>query len=351
MLTLAAWLHDLDPFVLRITESFGVRWYGLAYVAAFVCAWLILTRLARRRLILVQPDRVSDLMVALIIGTLAGGRLGYCVFYRPDLLWSFRPSPPWWGVLALHEGGMASHGGMIGLVLACAWFARRHKLSTWHVADCVALVAPVGIFFGRVANFINGELLARVVAPPGTPAPWWSVRFPQELIEGHAPELSPEQADRLDDLLRRVALPGDDATDAAHRLIRAVQRGDRALAADLEPLVSARHASQLYQAFAEGIFVLVLLWAIWRAPRRPGVVTAWFLISYGVGRVLTEFVRLPDAHLAVQRFAGLSRGQWLSVVMVVCGVALLMHVRRRGAARIGGWGAGANAAHKQTHGS
>ena len=337
MLTLGAWLHDLDPFLVRFSGTFGVRWYGLSYIAGFVAAWMILTHLARRAVIRLSPDQVGDLIIAVILGTLVGGRLGYCVFYRPELLWSFDHAPPWWGVLALHEGGMASHGGMIGVVVACLWIARRNKVPGWHVIDCLCLVGPIGVFFGRVANFINGELLGKIVAPPGAPAPWWSVKYPQELLEGHAPELTPDQQTQLADLLDRVALPNDTLDQALRRLVEAVQAGDQDIASRLEPLISARHASQLYQAFAEGILVSIVLWWAWAKPRRPGVVSAWFLLVYGVGRVLTEFIRLPDAHLAVQRFAGLSRGQWLSVVMVIAGAALLWWCARGTGDKLGGW--------------
>lgn len=337
MLTLASWLHDLDPFVFHVTQTFGVRWYGLSYIAGFAVAWLLLGWLARRGVILLKPETVGDLIIAVIVGTLVGGRLGYCVFYRPELLWTLTNTPPWWGVLAIHEGGMASHGGMIGIIIACSWFGRSQGLPLGHAHDCMSLVAPFGIFFGRIANFINGELLGKIVAPPGEPGPWWAVKFPQELLEGHAPPLSEAQQGAVGQLLLRVAQPGDDADAALHRLVAAVQAGDKSIAAELAPLISARHPSQLYQALAEGIVVFAALLMIWRKPRRPGVVTAWFLIVYGVGRVLTEFIRLPDAHLAVQRIAGLSRGQWLSVLMVIAGMGLLVLIAKHGAERIGGW--------------
>lgn len=336
---LAAWLHDWSPFVLRITDSFGIRWYGLAYVAGFVAAWLILSGLARRGRILVKTEEVGDLIVAVIVGTIVGGRLGYCLFYRPELLWTVQPGAPWWGVLAINEGGMASHGGMVGITLACVWFARRRGIPAWHVADCLSLVAPVGIFFGRLANFINGELLGRVVAMPGQHAPWWSVKYPQELLEGHAPALTPEQTFQLESLLLERAQPGDTVERAVSRVIDAVQQGDAELARRLEPLIAARAPSQLLQALAEGVVVMAVLWAVWRTPRRPGVITALFLVVYGVGRVLTEFVRLPDAHLSVQRVLGMSRGQWLSVAMVVLGALLLRHARRAGRQALGGWSA------------
>lgn len=335
----ASWLHTIDPFAVHFGGGVGLRWYGVAYVAAFAFAWLALGWLARRRLILVPAHAVGDLVLAVIVGTLVGGRLGYIAFYQPSLLWEFSSSAPWWGVLAINRGGMASHGGMIGIVIACALFARRHRLPVMHIVDCLTFVGPPGAFLGRMANFVNGELLGRVVARPGEAGPWWSVRYPQELLDpGHSPALSAEQEERLTGLLLRVAREGDSYTDAAARLIVRVQSGDAQIAAELAPLLSARHPSQLYQAFAEGVVVMVALLIVWARPRRAGVVTAWFLMVYGAGRVLTEFIRLPDAHLAVQRIAGLSRGQWMSVVMIVAGAAVLWWaVKRPWSEPIGGW--------------
>lgn len=338
-LVLGAWLHDLDPFALRLWGNVGLRWYGLSYVAGFAAAWLILGRLAARGRLLFSAHAVGDLILGVVVGTVVGGRVGYAVFYRPELLWTFTDAPPFWSLLALNEGGMASHGGMIGVALACAWFARANRLPILHVTDALSLVAPIGIALGRLANFVNGELLGRIVAPPGAPAPWWSVKFPQELLEGHAPALSDEQVSRLE---RAVVPYVVDAQapldDAVRRMIVDLQSGNAALASELAPLISARAPSQLLQGLAEGVLVLAVLWAVWARPRRAGVVTAWFLIVYGIGRVLTEFVRLPDAHLGSwQRVGGLSRGQWLSVLMVVVGSVLLWRAARSGSARIGGW--------------
>ncbi len=338
MLTLAAWLHDWSPFAIRLTETFGVRWYGLSYVAGFIAAWMILRALAARNFILVKHETVGDLIFAVVLGTLLGGRLGYCLVYRPELFIDFRTTFPFWGALALTEGGMASHGGMIGITVACLWFARKHRIPGLHVMDGLALVAPIGIFLGRLANFVNGELLGKIVAMPGEPAPWWAVKFPQELLESHAPALTDDQSLRLTELAARVAHEGDDQWAAIHRLIDAVQAGNREIIADLAPLISARHPSQLYQAWAEGIIVGLVLWLLFARPRKPGVITAAFFITYGMGRIATEFIRLPDAHLAVQRFAGLSRGQWLSALMVLIGIALWGWILRRSRhTPIGGW--------------
>jgi len=334
----ASWLHTLDPWAFHISGALGVRWYGLAYIGGFIAAWLILGALAKRGLIRVPREAVGDLILAVIIGTIVGGRLGYILVYQPSLLWQFSSSPPWWGALALNHGGMASHGGMIGIAIACVLFARRHGISKAHVVDCLALVAPVGIVLGRIANFVNGELLGRIAARPGEPGPWWAVRFPQELLEpGHAPALSPEQEQGLDLLAISVAPGAERRYDAFAALIDRVQSGDQALAESLAPYLSARHPSQLYQALAEGVIVGLVVWAVWARPRKPGVITAWFLITYAVGRIATEFIRLPDAHLQVQRILGLSRGQWLSVAMIVVGLIVLRFASRSNAEPVGGW--------------
>ncbi len=348
---LAAWVHDIDPFIFKITDTFGPRWYGMAYAAGFVVGYLVLRWLARRNAALVPVERVGDAIVYLALGVVVGGRVGYAVFYQPSLLWTFTDSMPWWNLLNLAHGGMARHGGMIGTIVA-AWFIARGwtdesgtrigRAPLLHVLDLVCLLAPFGLFFGRIANFINGELLGKVVALPGEPAPWWAVRFPQEIgptqngsiISDH---MTPQIFAGLGELIRPLLGPNDTIADGYARLVEKVQHGSPELAAQLGNYLSARHPSQLYQALAEGVLVGLVVWFIARKPRLPGVVGCWFLISYGLLRVLTEVWRLPDAHLAVGRPAGLSRGQWLSVLMMVIGVVLLIGFVRRGGERIGGW--------------
>lgn len=342
VLTLAdAWLHDLDPVLFQIAGTLAVRWYGLAYIAGFILGWLLLRVLSRRAVIALSPTQVTDLMLAMILGVLVGGRLGYVAFYDPSLLVRFSSSPPWWGLLAINQGGMASHGGIAGVIVATLLFSRRAKLPWLHTLDAVAFVAPIGLFLGRVANFVNGELLGRIVAGPGEPGPRWSVRYPQELFTRHAPVLTDEQENTLLDLAEPFRMAGETSYNAAfERMIHALQRGGthaQNLAKELPGVLSARHPSQLYQALAEGVILFAALAIVWARPRKPGVVGCWFLIVYGVGRIVTEFWRLPDDQFAVQRFAGLSRGQWLSVAMVVAGAAALPFVSRRAVALAGGW--------------
>lgn len=344
-----AWVHDLSPYALRFTESLGVRWYGLAYAMGFLLAYLVLRFLARRRLVLVPAHRCGDVMLAVIVGVVVGGRLGYVLLYEPSLLWDFSGSPPWWGVLAIQRGGMSSHGGIIGVVVAAWWVSRGWKLPDGsvegrcpplHVMDVFALLAPLGLFLGRLANFINGELLGRIAARPGEPAPWWSVKFPQEVLSGHDSFRTLAQDALLDGLVQRHALPGEPWGTGYQRIVDAIQGGGaegERLSQELAPLLSARYPSQLLQAGAEGLVLGAALWLIWACPRRPGVVGAWFLIIYGLLRVATEFVRLPDSHLGIQRVLGLSRGQWFSTLMVVIGVVALVQIGRGARASVGGW--------------
>ncbi|HZW10883.1 MAG TPA: prolipoprotein diacylglyceryl transferase [Phycisphaerales bacterium] len=344
-----AWLHDLSPFALRFTETIGIRWYGLAYAMGFLLGYLALRALARRRVVLIPAHRCGDAMLAVIVGVVVGGRLGYVLFYEPSLLWDFSGAAPWWGVLAVQRGGMASHGGIIGVIIAAWRISRGWKLpdgtiegrcSPLHAMDVVAALAPIGLFLGRLANFVNGELLGRVVASPGEPAPWWAVRFPQEVVSGHQSFRTDAQERALDGLVRGQMLPEEAWAHAYDRIVDTIQGGGaegRRLAAELAPLLSARYPSQLLQAAGEGIVLGAALWLIWARPRKPGVVGSWFMIIYGAQRVLTEFVRLPDAHLQVQRVLGFSRGQWLSVLMVVIGIVALVAIRRSKAAPVGGW--------------
>lgn len=340
-----AWFHDLSPFLIEFSPGMGVRWYGLSYAVGFLLGWFWLRRLSRTGVTPMSETRITDAMLTLVMGVVLGGRLGYVFFYEPKLLVTFTDSIPWWGVLQLNKGGMASHGGMIGVGIACWIIARGPKgpnglrserVPMLHVYDCAALAGTPGLGLGRIANFINGELLGRIAAQPGEPSPAWSVKFPQEVVSGHAPTLSPEQSAALVELVRPFAgesgVSGRNFDPAYERMLAVIQSGSqqgKELAAKLEPLISARHPSQLYQCFAEAIVVGLGLWIIWRKPRPAGVITASFMILYGIGRILTELVRLPDTHLHISQVLGLSRGQWLSVLMVVTGAGLLTFVTLR----------------------
>lgn len=348
MVTLGAWLHDLSPFALRISGDFGIRWYGLSYALGFFLAWVALRFLHARGAALLPRERLTDAIIYAALGAVVGGRLGYILFYQPELLWMFEASPPFWGALMLNHGGMASHGGMLGVFVAGVLVSRGVRTESGervgrvpmlHVFDLYALATPFGLMLGRLANFVNGELLGKVVSMPGEEAPWWAVRFPQEIGSGHDAGLrTPEQEYALDELIREYSLPSQSPGEALEAVIAKLQAGSSEVAQRIEPLLSARHPSQLYQALAEGVVLGCVLWFVARRARKPGVVSAMFLICYGLLRIATEFVRLPDP--GVGGLAGLSRGQLLSAGMVALGLAVLVVVRKRAAAPVPGWARG-----------
>lgn len=263
---LAYWVHDLSPFVFSFTETIGLRYYGLAYLAGFAAAWWLLVRYARRGLTPLPADRVGDLMTALVIGVLVGGRLGYFLLYQPESLWREPLS-----LLRVWDGGMASHGGFVGVAVALWWSGRTYRLPWRHLGDLVVSVAPAGLFFGRIANFINGELPGKITEVP------WAVIFPSSALPGTPTELIP-----------------------------------------------ARHPSQLYAAGLEGLLLLGFTqYLIWKTPlarRAPGRIAGLFLLGYALLRSLGEIFREPDAGLIL----GLSRGTFYSIFLVAAGLALLL---------------------------
>jgi phosphatidylglycerol:prolipoprotein diacylglycerol transferase len=282
------------------------------------------------------------------------------VFYSHSLLWEFSSSPPFWGVFQLNKGGMSSHGGMIGVIVA-TWFIARgpedasgqrlQRVPWLHVLDLTAVACTAGLMLGRIANFINGELLGKIVAMPGVVAPWWAVKFPQERAHGrdpllafdNAPSLTEAQGKQLLDLINACKTnPLEPDAETYERIIHKLQGGGaqaKLIASALDPLISARYPSQLMQAATDGLVLGAILWLIWWKPRKPGVIGCWFLILYGVLRISTEFVRLPDSQLVwLKDLTGLSMGQWLSVLMAVCGAVALVIVSRRNQPRMGGWG-------------
>ncbi|MEM7680976.1 MAG: prolipoprotein diacylglyceryl transferase [Planctomycetota bacterium] len=367
--TLAAWLHDLSPFAIRLTDTFGLRWYGLAYLAGFVVGFLLVRRVARVGRSPLEAGRSADFIIWCAIGAVVGGRLGYVMLYDPKLL-GVLPTFPFWGVVAMHRGGMASHGGIAGACVGAVAFALRNKVPPLHAVDLLAFGAPLGLAFGRLANFVNGELFGRVVAAPGQAGPAWSVRFPTELEEYDAERLprltEPDVLDALagagvdtatyldafDDLSAmdlgtrekgwRVV---SDSLGQLGEVVRAGGPNEDAVRSLMFELLPARHPSQLYAAALEGFLVCVVLAVLWRVPRKPGMVAAAFGVSYAVARIVNEFFRRPDASLVDVEFAwtaehlgvGITRGQWLSVGVLIAAGVIFWAASRRKVEPLGGW--------------
>ncbi len=321
-----SYLHDLNPFAIQFTESFGIRWYGLAYAVGFLIGWSMISWLARTGRSPLTPRLVGDFMTYVIVGVLVGGRLGYALFYDPHLIIGFSGTIPFWDLLAINKGGMASHGGVIGSVLACCLFGYRRRTSILHLFDLCAWACTPGLGLGRIANFVNGELWGRPLPADGQlDPPWWSIKYPEQI-------LSPEFLHR-DALEALCPIVGGDQTFLAN-LVEAMQAGNQEVIEVVRPLLTAYYPSQLLQALTDGPILLAVLALIWLKPRKPGIIAAWFLIAYGVLRIATEFFRAPDEGIGL--VLGLSRGQWLSTVMVIAGALLLAVSARRTAPRYGG---------------
>lgn len=314
-----SYLHTLSPFLLRISGDIGLRWYGLAYLAGFVVAGHIMSRLVKTGRSPLGRKKIDpgSLLTSLIVGVIVGGRLGFALFYQPQILWTVGPSFPFWELLAIHKGGMASHGGMLGVLIASGWFVRKNNLDlydTFHVADLAAFCATPGLFFGRLANFVNAELWGEPIAT--RPAPWWSVKYPNEMLPGH-PDSVPSVVAEV-----AAAFPNEPANSIHTKLIE----GDQVVQEAVKPLLTPYWPSQLVQALAEGPLLAAILCIAWWRPKQPGMIGALFLCCYGPLRLLTEMIRQPDA--GIDRIFGLSRGQLLSVGMVLGGLLLLGLVRK-----------------------
>ncbi len=261
---------NIDPIAFEI-GPLVIRWYALAYIAGILLGWRYCMYLARQ-----SDDRptaadIDDFMIWAVIGIVLGGRLGYVLFYKPGY---FLQNPM--DALKVWEGGMSFHGGLIGVLIVIAIFSYRRGISVLALSDLIAVVAPIGLFFGRIANFVNGELFGRVTDVP------WAVVFP------HGGDLP-------------------------------------------------RHPSQLYEAILEGLSLFVLLAVVAHRPwirARVGFLSGLFLVGYGLSRAFVELFREPDAHIGFI-LGPITMGQVLSAPMVALGLYLMFRASDRHAPRAG----------------
>jgi phosphatidylglycerol:prolipoprotein diacylglycerol transferase len=330
-----SYLHQLDPFAIQLTESFGLRWYGLAYIAGFLVAWAAIKWMGKKKITAIEPSRSGDFIFASILGVLIGGRLGYCLFYSPSLLYTFTADFPYWGLLAIQDGGMASHGGIIGVAVAFIIWGRKNNVPVLHLFDIGVLCVTPGLFFGRIANFINGELWGKALPPAlQTNPPAWSVKYPSEIttVWLQSPDQFSHKLDQLEPL--RTTIVGGNSFHQT--IVDEMYAGNQAAVETVQPLLTAWYPSQLFQAIAEGPLLLFVFVLIWWKPKKAGILASTFLLLYGSTRIVTELYRQPDENVAL--VAGLSRGQLLSVAMVIAGVLMLYCVLKRDSNKYGGFG-------------
>jgi phosphatidylglycerol---prolipoprotein diacylglyceryl transferase len=314
---LAAWLHTLDPDIVHIGR-FSLKWYGLSYVLSALFGYWLYRRLAERKYTDIAPARVADFITWIgILGVIAGGRIGWILFYG---LKQNHENDPWYWWLRVWEGGMSSHGGILGIVIVTYVISRRWKVSWTSIGDSLCVVAPVGLFLVRCANFINGELYGHETNAA------WAVKFPQEIHERRFEDVAekvfhavePHQA-----LLERYGRGGE--VDWADRII-AASRHEPVIQQAIEPVLTPRHPSQLYEALLEGALLFAILWPLRTRCRMPrGALTGLFFILYALARIAGEVYRVPDPAWSVGKF---SAGQFLSLFMFGIGGAFLVWSRK-----------------------
>ena len=276
-------LHEINPVALKL-GPLQVHWYGLMYLLAFALAWWLGRRRIRQGFLPgVNEAGFGDLMFYGMLGVILGGRIGYILFYD---LGTYLNHPL--QVFEVWNGGMSFHGGLIGVMLAMLYWARKQGMHFFDAADFIAPLVPPGLGFGRIGNFINGELWGKLTDSG------WGVVFPQ-------------------------SLPAPYNTMSASDL--QVQLG----AGALNPF--ARHPSQLYEALLEGLVMFLVLWFFSKKPRARFAVSGMFLLLYGVFRFIIEFVRIPDEQLKYLAFGWLTMGQLLSVPLILAGLFLLWKSR------------------------
>ena len=323
--SLPYYVHHLNPRLFQL-GPIKPRWYGLAYLMGFLAAYILIMKLSRRGMLRLSPQRVPDLVLnSCIFGVLIGGRLGYILFYdlpislhdhRTPLLWSFSSDFPFWGLLRVNEGGMSAHGGIIFTILALIFFARKYKASFVNIGDASCMVVPIGLFFGRIANFINGELYGHPSTVP------WAVKFPSEIY-------APTNGDMLPAV--RTALPSvfeklygvranwfdPDTFDQYYRtLCQELQAHSAAAISAVAPILPPRHPSQLYEGLLEGALLFTICWCIGWFWRKDGMASGAFLTFYPIMRIIGEQFRVGDtpAHILGTE---ISKGVLYSLIMLI----------------------------------
>jgi phosphatidylglycerol---prolipoprotein diacylglyceryl transferase len=299
---LAAWLHSIDPEIIRIGPV-SLKWYGLSYVLSALAGYWLYRRLAARNYTDIAPARVADFITYIgVFGVMIGGRVGWILFYGVK---QEHAGDPWWW-LKVWEGGMSSHGGILGIVLATYVISRRWKVSWTSIGDSLCVVAPVGLFLVRCANFINGELYGHETQAA------WAVKFPQEINESRSADVRERVFHAVEPHQELVARYGDVVTAARH---------EPEIRAAIEPVLTPRHPSQLYEALLEGALLFAILWPLRTRCRMPrGAITGLFFVLYAAARIGGEVFRVPDPAWSVGK---LSPGQFLSLFMFAIGAAFL----------------------------
>jgi phosphatidylglycerol:prolipoprotein diacylglycerol transferase len=329
---------NLDPVIVWVKEpQLALRWYGLMYVLAFTVGYAIFRWLQKSGYLRISAADVSNYIIVGVLGTFLGGRIGYLLFYQFDELFlhgKLSLGERLWKMVSVWEGGMSFHGGVFGVTFAVLAFSLWKKHNFWNIMDGSAHIVPLGVALVRVGNFINGELYGRTINyPDGTPIfkvedlPWYAMKFP---TDHHTPGA---QLYLQEELLAawRAAHPQATTAPASFNPLPV----DPDVWARVSEHFPGRYPSQIVQFAFEGVLVLAAMWLLRRRVKRPGVLAGLFLLAYAVFRIPAEMIRQPDSQVDPARAAelggtaaflnsiGMTMGQFLSVVIIAMGLAIV----------------------------
>ncbi|MGN6368578.1 MAG: prolipoprotein diacylglyceryl transferase [Phycisphaerae bacterium] len=358
--SLAYYVHNLNPIIFHL-GPIKPRWYGFAYLMGFLAAYLLIMKLARVGMLRVPPARVPDLVLnACIFGVLIGGRVGFILFYdlpislhdgRTPLLWSFSSDFPFWGLLRVNEGGMSAHGGIIFTIITLIVFTWKYnkslpkspalidnpaspasppipnhprKLSIINIGDASCMVVPIGLFFGRIANFINGELYGHPSTVP------WAVKFPSEIYAPTNGEMLPSVRDALPSVFHKLYGVTANWFDPAtfdqyyNTLCQQLQAHNAAAVHAVAAILPPRHPSQLYEGLLEGVCLFIICWSIGWFWRKDGMASGAFLTFYPVMRIIGEQFRVGDTPAKILGHE-ISKGVLYSLIMIIPALAFWIY--------------------------
>jgi phosphatidylglycerol---prolipoprotein diacylglyceryl transferase len=353
---------DSSPFVIKFSESFGIHWYGLFYLLSVVAAYFIIRWFSSRQHTNFTKESTIDFIAFAGIGMLVGARLGY-LLYEPNLFIQFRTDFPFWGILAIDDGGLSIHGAMFGLFISTFLFSLKSGISQLYLLDLSSLICAIAIMFGRIASFFNGEHIGRtMIEADGVGTAFVNhlmenllVKFPQEILQWPVSHFSKLESltsiiEKLPGLSKESWLTGlqqyHESEQARalvqgdlEQIVHAVQNGNSGVLDALSSLLEFRHPVQLYAAFGEGFIVFLFLFILWFKPRRPGVITSWFISLYSLIRIFEEQFALPEVQLGF-RWLGVTQAQWLSILSFIFGLWLIFFYGRSSGLATPGWGLG-----------
>ncbi|MDP0490247.1 MAG: prolipoprotein diacylglyceryl transferase [Verrucomicrobiota bacterium JB023] len=329
MFIAAQYVHDLDPVIFS-AGPLAVRWYGLAYLAGFLTGWWLLKKMAERSLYPIAPDKISDFIALCALGgVFLGGRLGYVLFYMlPSHEGRAQIAADPLTIIKVWEGGMASHGGILGICVCAYFYARKNQISWAALGDGLVCVAPLGVFFGRLANFINGELYGHVAKGVA-----WAVKFPGSLFNPACDEFKSQNEAMVSAIqaaegtTRENLIAAYETGANGEPLLNAAVRESDAVKDAIEPYLLPRHPSQIYEGLLEGLLLFgVLTFLRFRYPRLPhGLLTGLFFLLYAAGRIFVEQYRVPDSAMV----GPLTKGQFYSLFFILIGAAFVFHAWRQ----------------------